>query len=244
MIYNGIDLGSYLNAYEYKGVDDIPISATMWSPTLGDGGKISLFRRPTVTVTLMAVIETDDAGTLDEKLAYLRTVLVAGKTFVPITFDERDALTRRGRVTSFTVSKYLFTIAEVIVTFVVDPYRYGDDKTVAGSGTKISGTNAGTASALGKISFTVAGSPETLTVTLAGTTGAVQLVQPANDTLDGAWVIDLDQRTVYLDGALAMQFVSFANTTFETFEIAPGAFEIDFSAAVTGATYSYVERNL
>ena len=64
MVYNGIDLGSYLNAYEYKGVDDIPISATMWSPTLGDGGKISLFRRPTVTVTLMAVIETDEAGTL------------------------------------------------------------------------------------------------------------------------------------------------------------------------------------
>ena len=66
MFYNGIDLGSYLNAYEYKGVDDIPISTTMWSPTLGDGGKISLFRRPTVTVTLMAVIETDEARTRDE----------------------------------------------------------------------------------------------------------------------------------------------------------------------------------
>lgn len=244
MIYNGIDLGGYLKVYGYSGVDDIPISETIWSPTLGDGGKISLFRRPTLTITVSALIETDDVGTLDEKIAYLRTIFTAGKDFVPIVFDERDPLTRRGRVTGFTQSAYYFTIAEYKITFVVDPYRYGDEKTVAGSGGKISGTNAGTASALGKISFTVAGSPATLTVTLAGTTGAVQLVQPANDTLDGAWVLDLDQRTVYLDGALAMQFVSFANTTFETFEVAPGAFEIDFSAAVTGATYSYVERNL
>ncbi len=244
MIYNGIDLGDYLKVYGYSGVDNIPISETMWSPTLGDGGKISLFRRPTLTITVSALIETDDTGTLDEKIAYLRTIFTAGKDFVPIVFNERDSLTRRGRVTGFTQSAYYFTIAEYKITFVVDPLRYGEETTVAGSGTTISGTNSGTASALGKISFTVAGSPETLTVTLAGTTGAVQLVQPENDTLDGAWVIDLDQRTAYLDGALAMQFLGFENTTFETFEIAPGAFEIDFSATVTEAAYTYVERNL
>ena len=157
MIYNGIDLGGYLKVYGYSGVDNIPISETVWSPTLGDGGKISLFRRPTLTITVSALIETDDTGTLDEKIAYLRTVFTAGKDFVPIVFDERDPLTRRGRVTGVTQSAYYFTIAEYKITFVVDPYRYGDDKTVAGSGAKISSMNAGTASALGKISFTVAG---------------------------------------------------------------------------------------
>lgn len=239
MIYNGTDLSNVFSVYKYTGLLAPSMNTTMWSPTLGDGDRIALYRRPNQTVTASVVVGTDTYGTLQQKIDTIRTTLLAGKDFVPIVFSEVDTLTRYGRVTSVDMSNWYFTMAEYTITFTVWPYRYGDEQTVTGTSTQITGTNAGTAPALGKISFTVSGSPQTLTIALSGTTGAIQLVQPADDTLDGNWIVDLQTRTVYLNGALAMQYLSFENTTFETFDIPVGSYTITFSSSVSNVTLVY-----
>lgn len=239
MNYNGIDLTRVFSVYKYGGLAP-SIRTTMWSPTIGSGDRVAISRQPNKTVTVNCVVESDDAGSLADKIETIHTTFTAGTDYVPITFEEVDALTYMGRVTSIQQTAYYFSIAEYTITLTCLPFRYGEEKTVTAVSNTITGTNTGTAPALGQIEFTITNDPDSITIQIQGA-GAVQLVKPSDDDLDGAWVIDLEKRTVYRDGALAMSAVAFENTTFETAEVPVGAFTISFDSAVSDASYTYTE---
>ena len=239
MNYNGYDLKDVFSVYKYDGLSP-SIRTTMWSPTIGNGDRIAVARQPNKTVTVSCVIETDDAGTMADKIEALYTVFTAGKEYVPISFEEVDEKLYMGRVTSVKQVAYFFTVAEYLITLTCLPFRYGAVKTYTAVNDLITGKNTGTAPSLGQVAFTVANDPDSLTMQIEGA-GAVQLVKPSDDDLDGTWVIDLEKRTVYRDGALAMDVVSFENTTFETAEVPVGDFEISFDSAVSDASYTFQE---
>ena len=239
MNYNGYDLKDVFSVYKYDGLSP-SIRTTMWSPTIGNGDRIALSRQPNKTVTVSCVIETDDAGTMADKIEALYTIFTAGKEYVPITFEEVDEKLYMGRVTSVKQVAYYFTIAEYLITLTCLPFRYGMVKTYTAANNSITGDNTGTAPSLGQITFTVANDPDAITIQIQGA-GAVQLAKPSDDDLNGDWVIDLEKRTVYRDNALAMSVVAFENTSFETAEVPVGEFEISFDSAVSNASYTFRE---
>ena len=239
MRYNGYDLRQIISVYKYEGLSP-SIRTTMWSPTIGNGDRISVARQPNKTVRVSCVIETDDAGTSADKIEALYKIFTAGKDYVPITFEEVDEKLYMGRVTSVQQTAYYWTVAEYTITLTCLPFRYGQFKTFPAEDNVITGDNTGTAPSLGQVAFTVSNDPDSITMQIQGA-GAVQLMKPSDDDLDGEWVIDLEKRTVYRDGDLAMGVVAFENTSFETAEVPTGVFTISFDSAVTDASYTFQE---
>lgn len=237
MIYNGIDLKQIFSVIKYEGLSP-SIRTTMWSPTIGSGDRIAIARRPNKSVKVSCVIETDDAGIMADKIQSLYKIFTAGKDYVPIVFDEVDELTYKGRVTGVQQTAYYFTVAEYTISLTCLPDRYGYEKEYDSVSNVIAGSNLGTAPALGNIFFTISNDPASITVQIGE--GAVQLVKPSDDDLDGEWEIDLEKRTVYRDGALAMDAVSFENTSFDNAMVPSGEFEITFDSNVT-ASYKFTE---
>jgi len=101
----------------------------------------------------------------------------------------------------------------------------------------VSKTNAGTAPALGKITFTIASGTEQLIV-LNGTTSQIKI---EDTSLAGAWEIDMDLRTVKNDGVLANNKTNFSLTNWQGFVVPAGAYKFDFTPAQT-ATLVYKKR--
>ena len=240
MIYDGTDLNQIFSVTKYDGIGAPSLRTTMWSPTKGNGDRIAIARQPNKTVKVTFVIESDDAGDMADKVEALYSIFRIGKEFVDIQFEEDDSLLYKGRVTSVQRTAYHFTVAEYVITLTCLPFRYGEWKTVRASGNRISGDNMGTAPSAGYIVFTIANDPDSITVQIQNR-GAIQLVKPSDDDLNGDWIIDLETRTVYRDNALAMEVVGFENTTFETAEVPAGNFVITFDSTVTNASYSYQE---
>ena len=241
MKYNGIDLSQYLKVVTYSGFGvSPPMSLSTFSPTLGAGSYITRNRLPNYNITALVVIETDRNMTRAQKEEYLRTVFVPGTEYVDIVFDERDpSVTYRGIVTSTSLTTDYFSLAEYTLTFTCLPYRYGSGIIITSTTatSNISINNIGTAPLSDlTLTFTVSNTPDILNISLAGTTGVISLIPISDDTLNGQWVIDFAERTITLDGALALQAVSFTNTDFNNFVIAPGSATINFSSEVTNTS--------
>ena len=246
MIYNGIDLSGYLDVSTYSGFTAaIPQDVSLFTPTLGAGSRIVFNKLPNYNITALVTIAKDKTTSLEDKLAYLRTVFVPGTEFVEIQFDESDDKIYMGRYVDSNLAADYFSVREYTLVFSCLPYRYGTTATVTGSSSGIVGINNGTAPALGAVSFAVSGSPESVAVVLSGTAGAVTLIPYGDDTLDGTWVIDLDNRVVTLDGDSALNFVSFDATNWESFEVPSSAYSITITGGtISNTKYVYRERYL
>lgn len=246
MKYNGIDLTNYLDVSSYSGFTiTIPQDVSMFTPTLGAGSRAVFNKLPNYNITALITVAKDRTTSLDDKLKFLRTVFAPNTDFVEIQFDESDDKTFIGRYIDSNLAADYFSVREYTIVFSCLPYRYGTTATISGTSSGIVGTNNGTAPALGTVSFTVSGSPDSVAVVLAGTTGAITLIPYGEDTLDGNWVIDLDNRTVTLDGETALNFVSFTATDWEHFVVPVGAYTISITGGtISNTSYTYRERYL
>ena len=243
MKYNGIDCTQIFSVTKIEGLAP-SLKTTMWSPTLGNGDRVSIARRPNKSIKVYGVIETDDAGDAIAKKEALYQIFRSSNEYVDIEFPERDELRYRGVAVSVQETAYWFTVFEFTVTLTCLPDRFGSVRSFSGENNVIQGNNPGTDTSVGQISFTISGDPDAVTVQLVGTSGCVQLVKPSDDTLAGNWMIDLEKRTIYRDQDLAMEYSNFNVTEFETFEVPSGDFEISFDTTVTDASYSFEERYL